>query len=434
MKRHSIAILLVLVVLTGCVTKKIKYDVDIPEMDNKGYSDEFFKEGWEQLKIGKIDLAYEKFKESNSKDYKLYNAFGYVYLLKNKPSNALRNFKKSLKLKEDNVQAEYGLAMIREIGNDIKGAFKIYSEIILKYPDSEWAKKKYKLIKDRETKIHLENAEKYLMANKDENYIKSLKLASEYSPEKTELKVKIGEYYYNKNNFEKASEYFEYALESNPEDIEIMRKLAGSYENGENINSAIIIYKRLLNLLPEDLSITNKINDLKIKFQEIDLPVKFKDIFFKDNINREELAALIGHYFKKYLFFEGQPVILTDIKGSFAKDHIIKVCSSGIIKGSPNHRFNRFKLITRAFFSTVATSLLKYLKEKSGLELYFTPLVNKPEPTDISPLHKDYKKIMFLLNSQILYLDDEGNFNPTEQISPSDVMISLRKILKSIPE
>jgi len=432
MKRYPIIALLILLFAAGCVTKKIKYDVDIPEIDNKDYNDEFFLEGWENLKIGNIDLAYEKFKESNSMDYKLYNAFGYVYLIKNKLGNASRNFEESIKIEKDNVQAEYGLAMVREIKNDLKGAFRIYSELTLKYPDSEWVRKKYELIKARETQKNMEDAEKYFAEEESKDYVKSLKIASEYSPEITEVKMKIGEHYFKQGDFENASKYYEYALENEPENTDIMRKLADSYENSENIDSAIIVYRRLLKLIPDDLSIANRINDLKIKFHEIELPVKFKDIFFKEEINREELAALIGYYFKEYLFFEGQPVILTDIKGSFAKNYIIDVCSAGIIKGSPNHRFNRYKLITRASFSTVVTSLLEFLKNKSRVELNFTPSVNEPEPTDISSLHRDYRKIIFLLNSKILSLDNNNNFNPTKHISPSDVMMSLRKIIKSI--
>ena len=94
MRSYFIAILIILIALTGCVTtKKVKYDIDVPEIDTKGYNDPFFKEGWEHLKSGQIDIAYDKFKESNSHDYKLYNAFGYVYLLKNKLNNAARNFR-----------------------------------------------------------------------------------------------------------------------------------------------------------------------------------------------------------------------------------------------------------------------------------------------------------------------------------------------------
>ncbi|MCK4889595.1 MAG: tetratricopeptide repeat protein [Candidatus Aminicenantes bacterium] len=433
MKSYLIIVLIILFAFTSCVTtKKVKYDIDIPEIDVKGYNDPFFKEGWESLKTGQVDLAYEKFKESNSQDYKLYNAFGYVYLLKNKLNNAARNFKESIKLEKDNIQAEYGLAMISEIRNDHEKAFLIYSELLSKYPETAWIRTKYEFIKSRETQKHMKNADENLTSNNNEGYIRSLEKASEFSPEITEIKLKIGDHYFQNNDFVNASKYYEYALENRPNEIDILNKLAESYENSENLDSAIVIFKKLLKLKPGDISITNRINDLKIKFHEIDLPVKFKNIFFKENINREELAALIGHYFGDYIFYEGQPVILTDIKNSFAKDHIIKVCSSGIIKGNPGHSFDRFTIISRSFYATVISSLLDFLQDKSKLYLKFTPSAIELEPSDISPLHRNYRNIKFLLKTQILKLDEMNNFNPTKKISPSDVMISLRKIIKSI--
>lgn len=433
MKNYLIIVLIILFALTGCVTtKKVEYDIDVPEIDSKGYNDPFFKEGWENLKTGQVALAYEKFKESNSQDYKLYNAFGYVYLLKKKLDNASRNFRESLELEKDNIQAEYGLAMISEIRNDHKKAFLIYSELLSKYPETVWLRTKFELIKSRETEKYMRNADENLALNDNDGYIRSLEQASEYSPEITEIKLKIGDHYFQNNDFVNASKYYEYALENRPNEIDVLSKLAESYENSENLDSAIVMYKKLSKLKPGDISITNRINDLKIKFHEIDLPVKFKNIFFKEKINREELAALIGHYFGDYIFYDGQPVILIDIKNSFAKEHIIKVCSSGIIKGSPNHSFNRFKLITRSFYASVISALLDFFQEKSNLTMKFTPYPEELEPSDISTLHRNYKNITFLLKSQILKLDTMNNFNPTELISPSEVMISLRKIIKSI--
>ncbi len=433
MKRYFILILMVIVGISGCIsTKKVKYDIDIPEIDKIGYNDPFYIEGWENLKNGNVDVAYEKFKESGSKDYKLYSAFGYVYLLKSKFNLAKRNFEESLKFNKDNLHAEYGLAMIYEIKGDVEKAFNIYSELLIKYPETVWVKTKYEFIKSTQTRNYMKKAQSFLDSGNDEGYIESIKKALEYSPEITDIKIKIANHYFDSEKYAQASEYYEYALENRPNDVSLLNKLATSYEKSENLDSAIVIYKRLLKLKPGDISITNRINDLKIKFHEVDLPVKFKNIFFKENLNKEELAALIGYYFKDYLFFEGQPVILTDIKGSFAKDYIIKICSSGIMKSNPDHSFGRFIRISKAKYSNIIMALLKFLKEKSGVQVKFTPTSEEIEPTDISPLHKNYNKIKFLVRSQILKLDNENRFNPTEDITPSEVLMSLRKIIKNI--
>ncbi len=165
----------------------------------------------------------------------------------------------------------------------------------------------------------------------------------------------------------------------------------------------------------------------------MNLPEKFKKIFFKTEINREELAALIGYYFEPYIQMDRAPEIITDIDGSFAREYIIKTCTSGIMDARPDHTFDRFSTPDRATFAVILNSLIRYL-EKKGHRLRFTPLAAPAAAADISPLHKNYDVITFLVNSQILPLDAVNNFNPTQPVSPAAVIYALKKILNSIGE
>jgi len=183
-------------------------------------------------------------------------------------------------------------------------------------------------------------------------------------------------------------------------------------------------------LKPGDLAYINKVNDLKVKFYEINMPEKFKNIFFKQEINREELAALIGHYFEKYLESR-QPMIITDISGSFAMKQIISVCTLGIMKIRPDHSFDRFSVIDRAAFAVVISRLLDYLKDR-GYRVEFAPPDEYIEPGDVSQLHKDYGIIKLMVNSDLVKLDAEGRFNPTAKVTPAEVLLSIRKLLNTI--
>jgi hypothetical protein len=172
---------------------------------------------------------------------------------------------------------------------------------------------------------------------------------------------------------------------------------------------------------------------IREQFQEMNLPEKFKKIFFKTEINREEMAALIGYYFDRYIQLEKAPEIITDIDGSFARDYIIKTCTSGIMGARPDHTFDRFSIPDRAMFAVILKALINYL-EKKGHSLHFTPLADAVESVDLSPLHKNYDIIKFMVNAQILPLDSERIFNPTRSVSPNDVIYALKKILNSIGE
>ena len=432
----AIAILFMFIISAcGGVVTKVRTDFPIPDLDSTRYNDSYYEAGWKNLKEGNPDQAIRNFEQSTSIDEKLYVGFGYAFLAKDKFDLAGKNFKRALALNPENLQAQFGLASMHELLKEPEKAFLIYSRLRAAYPAHAWIKVRYDYIKSTETGNYLKKAEQYKNENNHDAYVSALETACRYSPELVKIKVEIADFFKSQQQYEQAAPYYEQALEKLPNDEEILMKMAELYETMDKFDSAVIIYQKMLELKPGDLRINNKINELKIKFYDVKLPTKFKNIFFKEDMNREELAALIGYYFEKYL--EPQPpVIVTDIGASFAKEYIIRVSTLKIMKLRPDHSFDRFSKINRAAFAVVTNALIKYLEksETGAYTIQFTPLDELVEPVDISPLHKDYQVIKFLVNSRLVKLDDENRFNPTAKVSPSEVLVSIKKILNSIRE
>lgn len=431
-----IAITLTLLVLAGCGGGTVvNTSIFIPDLDRSQYTDSYYEAGWQYLKQGKPDLALKSFEMSNSEDQLLYVGFGYAFLAKNKPDMAKRNFEKCLDINPDNLQAHFGLATMFEQLNDLETAFRIYSKLRAAHPENSWVKVRFDYIKTTETERYLKEAEMYNNQDSPEGYIGALEKASGFSPEMVELKMKIGDYYSEKEIYDQAAPQYEALVEKQPNDEMLLTKLAGVYEKMKKYDSAVLIYRRMLEFKPGDLDITNKINNLKMKFYELNLPAKFKNIFFKDKLTREDLAALLGYYFDKYLE-QLPPVIITDIGSSFAKSYIIKVCTLEIMKLRPDHSFDRYSIVNRAVFAVVMDALLRYLEstdgDATGNVFQFEPPDEVMEPVDISTLHKDYNTIKFLVNSGIMKLNAQRNFNPTDNISPSEALVAIRKILNSM--
>jgi len=430
----ALLIFTVLVSLTGCggVTE-VNTDVNIPDIDRSSFNDDNYQEGWRNLKIGKPAEAIIYFQKSGASREKLHVGFGYAYLAQNKMALARKNFDNALQIDPENLQAHFGLATMFEILKDKDAAFRIYAKLRAVHPENTWVKVRYDLIKTTCTEENLKQAEVFKNTARPAQYIEALSRAAEYSPEMTAIHVEIADFYFADNQFKKAAVQYEKVLEKIPNDETILLKLGTTYENLEKFDSAVLIYKKMLEFKPGDIQLTNRINQLKMKFYEVNLPVKFKNIFFKEEINREEMAALIGYYFEKY-FEPVPPVIITDIGASFAKDYIIKVCSLNIMSLRPDHSFGRFLMVTRTQVAVVLEALIKYLEGSGTYSIVFNPVDEIVEPADISPMHRDYKIIKFLVNSRIMNLDEEHNFNPTQSISPTRILDAVKKILNSIRE
>lgn len=420
----------------GCGgVQQVNTSIHIPELDSSPDHDFYYIEGWKKLKEGNPREAIKNFEQSSTTDERLFVAFGYAFLTQNKLEFARRNFEKALEINPGNLQAQFGLATMYELLNENKKAFQVYSKLRTLYPENAWVKVRYDSIKTSETENYLEQAELYKKENQEEAYIRALEAASWYSPEMIDIKEKIADFFNSKQQYQQAVNQYEKVLEKLPYNQAILMKLADVYEKMNRFDSALVIYRKMQELRPGDLHISNKINELKIKFYESNLPPKFKNIYFKSDINREELAALLGHYFEKYLETQ-PPVIITDIDGSFAQEYIIKVCTLKIMNLRPDHSFDRFSKINRAALAVVINALLKYLEQNAlrAYDMQFHPLEEIIEPADISPLHKDYEAIKFLVNSGIMKLDEQNRFNPTRDVSPSEVLETIKKILTSIQE
>jgi hypothetical protein len=97
----------------------------------------------------------------------------------------------------------------------------------------------------------------------------------------------------------------------------------------------------------------------------------------------------------------------------------------------PDHRFQRHTDIDKSSLAVILYTLTRYL-EKQDYSVKINPLDEAIEPADISPLHKYYEIIKFVVNAQFMKLDSENRFNPTDKVSPSEALISIRKLLNSI--
>ncbi len=419
----------------GCGgVSRVNTGAAVPELDTALYNDSAYTLGWEKLKAGKPEEALKKFQESTVVDEKLYIGFGYAFLAQNKVSLAKQNFEKALAINPENWQAHFGLASMYESVKDIARAFHIYSRLRAKYPENDRIKTKYENIKVAETQRYLEKARQLKLENKTDKYIEALKDAAAYSPEMTDIETEMADFFYFQGQYDKAALHYENVAES-LHDLsrkkEILLKLTEVYEKNLKYDSAIIVYNNLLELEPGNIAFMNKVSDLKIKFYEENLPAKFKNIFFKEDVTREDVAALIGYYFDKYL--DARPaIIITDIGNSFARDQIIKVCTLGIMKVRPDHSFDRLPVIDRAAFAVIINNLVKYLDEEKEYTIKLAPAVEIVDPADISPEHKDYGIIRFMANAQMLKLDKENNFNPTLKVTTSEVLGTIRKLLNSI--
>ena len=416
--------------LASCATvQKVDVNFHPPEIAYSDADDSSFREAWSLLRQGDPKKAVKRFEQSAVSPEKRDAGIGFARLAQGEFAEANRLFERVLAAAPENLEAETGIALMHEMMGERGKAFIVYSRIVARYPENRSIKARYDLIKSTETGEFMKQAEGYRDGASREKYIQALEQASFFSPEILTIRTQIADFYFQEQNYPKCLPYYETILDKQPGSEDVLLRLAEIYEKTVKFDSALLMVNRLLEIRPQDAQLESRRESIKQKFLQLDLPAKFKNIYFKKEINREELAALIGHYFGMFLPLEGTPEIITDIDTSFARNDIMKLCTIGIMKSRPDHTFDRYGQPDRAAFSVVLETLITYL-EKKGLQFNFPPLETAAaDPADISPIHQNFAVIKFLVYSQIMKLDDQNDFKPTAPLSPAAAVTALKKIL-----
>lgn len=422
-------LLLLIVFLAGCAAGRISGPtMQIPEISFTRPTDSHYQQGWLELRQGRSREALNLFKLSSAPEDMLHTAFAYAFLLQEKFGLARQNLEKALALNPDNQEAALGWVMYFEARAEQAQAFRHAAALLDRRPDDHWLRVRYGKLKSSLTDHYLRQAQEARLEKKNSRYIEALEEAARYSPDLSGLRLQIAEFYQEQGAQAKALPHLEAAAGDQRLRESVLFKMAEAYEQLGNVDQALLAYHQLQELRPADPEILEKVEKLKESFRAIDLPQRFKNIYFKDMLNREDLAALISHYFADHLDLIGPPLIITDIGTSYAREDIVKIVSAGIMDMRPDHTFDRFGTPSRAGVAAILHTLYRFLARR---ELLKTELESIPELTaaDVMPIHRDFEVITFSIRRGLLKLDEDGNFHPTRPVGPGELLLALNRML-----
>lgn len=428
-------LLLSLLLLTACsqVHRPLFSPLPLPEMspEEKGSLDENQEQAWTYLLTGDPDKALNEFKKSRSSELNSYTGFGFVYYIKKNYTLAEKNFRKALAIQPDDLMAQAGLGLLFEAIGKNEGAFAQYRSIKRTHPSNPWVQIRFDRVRVLLTEMHITLAEQAKNNGNLDVYLQELLKAQSYSPDLTDVSLKIATRFQELGQPDKAISAYRQLLRNDPQNPAFIEKLAETYLALKQYDNALIFYRRLLDFNPEDEVLKARVEEVKKAFDESSWPREMKNIFFKAQLNREDTAALIGRYFPSVLAEPQRPLIISDISGSYAFKDIIRVCANGIMTVRPDHRFDRFGLLDRGQGALVLNRLLMLISDR-GYILQLEPDPNFVPPHDIPTTHRDYQTITTLISLGLINLDQSSQFHPQAPVTPDEMINALKRIEMAI--
>ncbi|HEY2384704.1 MAG TPA: S-layer homology domain-containing protein [Terriglobia bacterium] len=148
---------------------------------------------------------------------------------------------------------------------------------------------------------------------------------------------------------------------------------------------------------------------------------RFHEIQSAESITREQLAALLIHYFPQLMELRQTSQIVTDTQNSWAASEIQTVVGLGLIDPLPNHTFAPSMPVTRGDLAVTLARLIRLLGVSQ-------PAAQPIAAPDLDPANALYPEAQLVVASGVMTLQDSGSFNVSGVVPGREAVKSTERL------
>jgi len=405
----------------------------LPAMEAPEGADRDFTQGWYDLSLGHVAEAQRAFVASTAPEALRQAGFGFVSRAQGNQRNARAHFEKALVLAPETWIAAWGLSMLHDQGGDSEAAVAVLELSARHLPENRVIGDRLAELRDREARRWQQQAEKYRRDGSLPEALEALEKALRYAPGRIDLLRDAARLQAAAGDQTDAIPHLEAIVHSPAATADDLRALGNAYEETGDLEAAYLAFSRWQASRPEDPEARKVVERVRDRFLTGKFPPRFRAIFHKATLTREDLVALIDHRFGAQLALRGQPpVILSDVPGSYVEEAIVRLATFGVIRPASEHHFDRFAPADRTLLAEAIKVLYESLRSPQE-----RPEKRPPEaslaPADVPPQHRGVAAITLLLDLHLLPLDAEGRFLPESPVSPLEALAALSGLNRLLP-
>jgi len=214
-------------------------------------------------------------------------------------------------------------------------------------------------------------------------------------------------------------------LEADPaQDRHVLLALAELLTGQKDYPRALESYRKILQANPRDAEAQQRAAEVRRAVELLQMPEEYRRIAGSPRVTRADLAALIA---VKVTALQRLPVaegrVATDVSGSWARAHILRVLSLDVMEVYPNHTFQPGAVVRRG---DVAAALGKVL------DLLGWPTRPAPVLKDVSPTNLLYPGVTRVVSAGIMDVTPDGAFEAWRQVSGKDAMALVEALARVV--
>ncbi len=214
-------------------------------------------------------------------------------------------------------------------------------------------------------------------------------------------------------------------LEADPApERSVLLELGELYFAQKDYPRALESYRKLLHRNPQDTQARQQAAEVRRAFELSQMPDEYRRILSAPRVTRADLAAMVA---VKITALQRLPIaegrVATDISGSWARLHILRVLSLDVMDVYSNHTFQPGAVVRRG---DIAAALGK------ALDLLGWPARPAPVLKDVSPTNLLYPGVTRVVSAGLMDVTPDGAFEAWRQVSGKDAMAMVEALARLV--
>jgi tetratricopeptide (TPR) repeat protein len=351
---------------------------------------------------------------------------GYLDLTRKDPKGALSRFDKALELSGTYTPALVGrgealVAMDREAE-----AIAAFGAALAVDPNRTDLQRRIEVLRFRGLERNLASAREAAKAGRSDDARRAYQSAIESSPESAFLYRELGAVERQAGASDLALSHFRKAVDLDPGDPGSVAQIGELLEATGDDTGALEAYNKSLALEPNDRVETRR-DALIAKAELAKLPEEYRAIESATEVTRGDLAALIGVRLNALVLAmrSREPVVVTDVRGSWAENWISAVARAGVIEPYANHTFQPRATVRRADLAQAASRLLARVGTPEQLRAWQNA---RAKFADISQGHLAYPAASMAVAAGVMSTTPDGSFLPSRLVTGDEAVQTIQRL------
>lgn len=352
---------------------------------------------------------------------------GMLLLSEGAAGQAGARFQSALASSPDDPVALYGLGFVAEAEGDRETGLGRYREAVDADPMLSAAAVRLRVLELERAQALIAAGERAEESGNRESALSAYEAARDLAPDVLEPYLRIAALQRGAGDSQAAVGTLRAARDRIGEQRMILEPLGESLQETGAAADAYDVFQALQEIAPDDPEVRARVADARERYFTTSLPEPYRELEGKEQILREDLAALIAIRLEELGDMVEDPqigVIINDIEDSWARDYIREVVSWGVMEVLQNHVFEPQLVMKRMFLAEISYRVLDLVGAGEG--------VSQSRLTDIPSDHYLYDEIHAVVGLGILDADSRGRFGLLDPVSGSEAVAAVQRLVRLV--